>query len=71
MIMHQKETDIIQKWGQFYVLKVVRYLSYLISDLESYAHKNHFSTIPYLSEFLGPFRVPDKALRGRKTWSIY
>ena len=71
MLSHQKKTEIVQKWGQFYLLTIVRYLSHLISDLENCAREKHFSAIPDLSEFLKSFRVSDKALRGRKTWSIY
>ena len=71
MLYDSKKAPVIQKWGQFYALKVARYLSVLIVDLENASHRNGYMNIPYLNEFLWPFRVSDRELKSRKTWSIY
>ena len=71
MLYDSKKAPVIQKWGQFYALKVAHYLSVLIVDLENESHRNGYMNIPYLNEFLWPFRVSDRELKSRKTWSIY
>ena len=71
MLAHKKKTDVVQRWGQFYILRLARYLSILIFDLENASHRRNFNSVPYLSEFLWRFRVPDGDFKKRKTWSVY
>ena len=71
MLVHNQETEVVQRWAQFYILRLVRYLSMLISDLESESHRRNLKSVPYLSEFLCPFRVPDRDFKRRKTWRVY
>ena len=71
MLVQYKKTEVVQRWAQFYILRLARYLSMLISDLENEAHRRDFRSVPYLSEFLWPFRVPDRDFKRRKTWSVF
>ena len=71
MLVHNKKTEVVQRWAQFYILRLARFLSMLILDLENESHRRNFKSVPYLSEFLWPFRVPDGDFMRRKTWSVY
>ena len=71
MLVHNKKTDVVQRWAQFYILRLARYLSMLILDLENESHRRNLKSVPYLSEFLWPFRVSDGDFKRRKTWSVY
>lgn len=65
------QVDVVQEWGQFYALKLARYLSMLVSDLENVAHGRQFLHVPYLSEFLATFRFDDRTLKRLKVWKVY
>ena len=68
MIEIGTEIALIQEWSQFYALKIARYLSVLISDVQSHVPRND---VPDLREFLRPFYADDRRLRSLKRWSIY
>jgi hypothetical protein len=70
MVAHGARTKIIQKWGQFYTLQIIRYLANLISDL-SYPAEGCSDDIPHLVEFFAIFLNEDRYLIRRKTWSPY
>ena len=65
LLLHQLKMGVIQRWSQYYALKVSRFLALLIADLENQAKQ------PYLTEFLWPFRADDSYLKGHSVWTIY
>jgi hypothetical protein len=69
--LHSAETKVIQKYGQLYVLQIIRFLAYLISDLTYQAHEGRLAKIPYLNEFFTIFINGDAYFKSRRTWSIY
>jgi hypothetical protein len=70
MLEHGGKTAIVQKWGQFYTLQIIRYVAKLISEL-SYRAELCSSDVPHLIEFFSIFLNEDKYLQSRKTWSPY
>ena len=65
-------TRVIQTYGRLYVLQIVRWLSYAISDLAqeaAYTHK--FEPFLGLDEPFKVFLNDDRCFRRRKSWSIY
>ena len=68
-MLHGGETAVIQKWGQFYTLQIIRYLNDAIWAVESAAHAGGLDIIPYLHEFFRGFWNDDSYLKSRKTWS--
>lgn len=65
LFFHHRRIEVTQQWAQYYALKISRFLSCLIADLENEAKQ------PYLTEFLWPFRADDSDLKRYKTWTIY
>jgi hypothetical protein len=70
MFEHGAKTKVIQKWGQFYTLQVIRYVARLISSL-SYPAETISNDIPHLIEYFALFLNEDAYLKSRKTWSPY
>ena len=70
MFEHGAKTAIIQKWGQFYTLQVIRCTAKLISNLSCRA-ESCSEDVPHLVEFFAIFLNEDRYLKGRKTWSPY
>ncbi len=68
MIEIGMKITLIQEWGQFYALKIARYLSVLISDVQSHVPRDD---VPDLREFLWPFYADDRRLRRLRRWTIY
>ena len=72
LVQRAGATRVVQKYGRLYVLQIVRWLSYLISDLAHHATYTH-----RIGHFLGleePFVLflqDDDVYRRRKTWAIY
>lgn len=72
LIRRDGASRVVQKYGRLYVLQIVRWLSFLISDLAHEAAYKH-----RIEPFLGveePFHVfwnDDRFFLTRKTWAIY
>jgi hypothetical protein len=69
--LHSSETEVIQKYGRLYTLQIIRFLSYLLSDLGKIARRNSVERIPYLNDFFLIFINEDLVFKSRRTWSIY
>jgi hypothetical protein len=65
-------TRVIQVHGRLYVLQIVRWLSYAISDLaQEAAYRHNLEPFLGVDEPFKPFLNDDRYFRGRKSWSIY
>jgi hypothetical protein len=65
-------TRVVQKYGRLYVLQIVRWLSYLISELAYEAAYTHrIGSFVGLEEPFKYFLNDDHYFRTRKTWAIY
>jgi hypothetical protein len=71
-ITHGAGTKIVQKYGQFYTLQIIRWLAFLIDDLSHIgAYKKRIEPLLGLNERFVIFMNEDSLFKGRKTWSIY
>lgn len=72
LFTHDRKTSVIQKYGQFYTLQIVRWLSSIMFELSHIgAYEKRMETLIGLDEPFSVFLNNDKYLRGRKAWSIY
>lgn len=69
--LQTSETEVIQKYGRLYTLQIIRFLSYLLSDMGRIARRNSLEKIPYLNDFFLIFINQDVVFKSRRTWSIY
>ena len=69
--LHTSETEVVQKYGRFYTLQIIRFLACLLSDMGKIAWKNSLEKIPYLNDFFLIFMNQDAVFMRRRTWSIY
>lgn len=72
MMMQAKATSIVQKYGMFYTLQIVRWLAFLIAEISHRgAYQHRIEPLLGLDERFFIFMNTDDFLKGRKTWSIY
>lgn len=65
------QATIVQKFGRFYTLRIVRWLSALLSELaEQACHKHQIDAFAGAEEHLRTYRVSDAFLKSRKTWPL-
>jgi hypothetical protein len=69
-LIHGAEGRVIQKFGQFYCLQLVRYLAAVLEELRRISHRDGFSDIPFFGEIFAWFLNDDAMLKSRKTWRI-
>jgi hypothetical protein len=69
-LIHGAEVRVIQKFGQFYCLQLIRYLAAVLEELRSIAHCDGFQDIPFFGEVFAWFINDDAMLKSRKTWRI-
>jgi hypothetical protein len=63
------QTELVQKFGRYYTLTVVRWLSDLFSELSSTAcYTNKMGAFFGHGEFFVPYRADDSFLKNRKIW---
>jgi hypothetical protein len=71
LMLHGGATRIVQKFGRFYTLQIVRWLAFLISDLARIGAHQRITPLFGLGEPFKFFRLDDSYLRRRRRWSIY
>jgi hypothetical protein len=69
-LIHAGEVRVIQRFGQFYCLQLIRYLAAVLEDLRSIAHRDGFGEIPFFGEIFAWYLNDDTMLKSRKTWRI-
>jgi hypothetical protein len=69
-LIHSAEIQVIQRFGQFYCLQLIRYLAAVLEELRSTAHRDGFGEIPFFGEIFAWFLNDDAMLKSRKTWRI-
>ena len=69
--LHLAETDFANAYARMYIMRVARFLSYVISELSKNAGSTLTNPVPDFSEFFAIFNNEDKYFRYRKKWSIY
>jgi hypothetical protein len=60
-----QQTDIVQKYGRYYALTVVRWLAEVFLQLSDLTGSNAFFGMP---DFFNIYTVDDKVLRTRRVW---
>jgi len=69
--LHSGQTEIVQRFGRYYVLIVIRWLSSLWSALSFKACYEHNVTLFFGAwEYLQTFTVEDEFLKRRKIWPL-
>lgn len=70
MLTQAAHNKVAQKYGKFYALTIIRWLSEVLSELGHLACYQHkIDGFFGIHEHFAPFNVPDKCLKGfRKTW---
>ena len=69
---HGRATRVVQKYGRFYTLQIVRWLSSIMFELSHLgAYEKRIEALLGFNEPFGMFLNGDKYLRGRKAWSAY
>ncbi|MBF0632342.1 MAG: hypothetical protein HQL89_15300 [Magnetococcales bacterium] len=67
MIAHAAKVAVIQKWGTFHTATIVRFLCFIIDDLNvKIMSESH--DFPFIYEFFYPFIMDDAMLKSRKTF---
>jgi hypothetical protein len=69
-LIHGAEIRVIQKFGPFYCLQLIRYLGAVLEELRSILHRDGSQDIPFFGDIVEPFLNEDQFLKGRKTWAI-
>ncbi len=65
------QTKVVQRFGRFYALTVVRWLSELLSELAMQACYTHkIGSFFGLWEYLETYTLPDESLKRRKVWPL-
>jgi len=65
------QTEIVQKYGRYYVLTIVRWLSDVLSEIGSIACYQHdIGGFFGINEYFSTFRVDDSFLKSRKIWPL-
>ena len=65
------QTEIVQKYGRYYALTVVRWLSDVLSEIGSLACYQHgIGGFFGINEYFSSFRVDDSFLKNRKVWPL-
>lgn len=64
------ENRVLQKYGTFYCVKIVRFAYMILYDLEHEAHASGLSDVPFLHELFFPFSNDDAYLKSRKTFPV-
>lgn len=70
MLKHSSQTRVVQAWTPLYVLKLVRFLSFLLIDIHYETVQRRFEFVPWVGEYLGMFCNEDRYLRSRKAWKL-
>jgi hypothetical protein len=72
LMLRSYTNRIVQKYGRFYTLQIIRWLSYLICHLSHIgAFENNIKSLSGLNERFHIFMNEDAYLKSRKAWSIY
>lgn len=69
-LIHGAEGRVIQKFGQFYCLQLIRYVAVVLEELSRISHREGLHDIPFFGEIFSWFLNEDSMLRSRKTWRI-
>jgi len=65
------QTEVVQKYGRYYALSIVRWLSDLLSDLAHDAcYRHNVEAFFGINEYFSSFRVDDSFLKTRKIWPL-
>lgn len=69
-LIHAAEIRVVQRFGQFYCLQLIRYLAAVLEELRSIAHSGGFRDVPFFGGVFAWFLNDDAMLKSRKTWRI-
>jgi hypothetical protein len=69
-LIHGAEGRVIQRFGQFYCLQLIRYLAAVLEELRLISHRDGLQDIPFSGEIFAWFLNDDAMLKSRKTWRI-
>ena len=69
-LIHGAEGRVIQKFGQFYCLQLIRYLAAVLEELRRISQLDGFQDIPFFGEIFAWFLNEDAMLKSWKTWRI-
>lgn len=69
-LIHGAEGRVIQKFGQFYCLQLIRYLAAVLEKLRQISQREGFQAMPFFGEIFSWFLNDDAMLKSRKTWRI-
>ena len=65
------QTEIVQKYGRYYALSIVRWLSDLLSELAHEAcYQHNIEGFFGINEYFWSFTVDDSFLKTRKIWPL-
>ena len=70
MVLHNRKTTVLQKYGTFYAATVVRCLCTVLVKLEPLAQSKALEDIPDLHEFFVALRGDDHFLKTRRTFRV-
>lgn len=66
------QTDVVQKYGRYYTLIIVRWLADIFSEISNIAfYRNGISQFFGSWEFLQTYTVKDRFLKSRKSWPLF
>lgn len=70
-VYRKEQTEIIQRYGRFYTLSIVRWLAEILCKIAKIAANKHIDAFLGLEEhYQGNYILPDSFLKQRKTWPI-
>lgn len=69
-LIHGARIRVIQKWGPFYCLQLIRHLSVVLEELRETSQRNGLQDIPFFGELFAPFMNDDAVLKSRRTWVL-
>ncbi len=69
-LIHSAEIRIIQRFGPFYCLQLIRYLAAVLEELRKKSRSSGLPALPVFIEIFSPFLNGDQFLKSRKTWVV-
>jgi hypothetical protein len=72
MVQHNAKQRIVQRWGQFYALQLIRWITYTLRDLSiKGGYNKRIEALFCIHETFRIFMNDDQMLKKRSTWNVY
>ena len=68
LIQQEQETELVQRFAQFYTLQIIRFFANTLAGVQFAAHSAGLEEVPFFDELFAIFLNDDAYFKRRKTW---